>query len=148
MFPSKQKTIKNMFSSDKLKKVEKVISKFFLINEGICHSKESRGIREANDDGGEDVRVLFSSNSGDGEDGDDDYDGGGDNNGGNNGADRETYNLEGHMQVLNLTSSQHYGLGYGYDHIPQLDRSSSTILISLLIAWIMIMMILCLIAIQ
>ena len=77
------------------------------------------------------MRVLSSSNSDDGEDGDDDDggdgdDGGGgdDNNGGNNNTNRGTYSLEGHMQGLCLTSSQHYGVGYGFDHRPQLEKSA------------------------
>ena len=80
MFSSKQKTIKSMFSSKSVKKVEKVISKFFLFNEGIRRSEESRDIREADDDG---------------EDGDDDGDGSDDNNGGNNAAYGETYGIGG-----------------------------------------------------
>ena len=107
-----------MFSLDRLKKVEKVISKFFLFNEDIRHSEESRGIREADgDDGGEDVRVLSNSSSNDGEDGNDNDDDDGnddgngsggddDNNGGNNSVDGGTYRLEGHMQGLSLTSGQ------------------------------------------
>ena len=98
MFSSKQKTIKSMFSSDIFKNVEKIISNFFF-NEGIRRSEESRGTREADDDGGEDVRVLSSissddENGDDNDDGDgsDEGDGGGgddDNNGGNNSADGE-----------------------------------------------------------
>ena len=61
-----------MFSSKSVKKIEKVISKFFLFNEDIHRNEKSRGIREVDDDGGgEDVRVLSSSSSDDGEDGDD-----------------------------------------------------------------------------
>ena len=41
----------------------------------VCRSEESRGIREAGDDGcGEDVRILSSSSRDDGEDGDDNDD--------------------------------------------------------------------------
>ena len=84
MFSSKHKAIKGMFSLKSAKKVEKVISKFFLFNEGIRCSEKSRAIREACD--GEDVRVLSSSSSDDGEDTDDaddndGSDGGNDNNG-------------------------------------------------------------------
>ena len=94
MFSSKQKIIKSMFSLKSVKKVEKVISKLFLFNEGIRRNEKSRGIREVDDDG-EDVRFLSSSSSNDGEDGDnnddgDSSDGGGgddDNNRGNNSAD-------------------------------------------------------------
>ena len=142
-----------MFSSDRFKKVEKVISKFFFFNEGIHHSEESRGIRETNnDDGGKDVRILSSSSSDDGEDGDDndDNDGSGgddDNNEGNNSADRGTYSLEGHMQMLSLTSGQHYDVTYVYDYRPQLERCTSTRSVYLLTAE-MIMMILCFIIIQ
>ena len=60
MFSSKKKTIKRMSSSDKFKKVRKAFSKF-LFNESIRCSEKSRGIREADDDDGEDVRVLSSS---------------------------------------------------------------------------------------
>jgi len=72
-----------MLSSDILKKVGKVISKFFLFNESIRRSEKSRDIKEADydDDDGEDVRVLFSSSSDDGEDDDDDNDGDGSNDG-------------------------------------------------------------------
>jgi len=56
--------------------------------------RKIRGTREADDDS-EDVRVLFSSNSDDGEDGDDDGDGSDDNNGGNNAAYGETYGVGG-----------------------------------------------------
>ena len=97
-------------------------------------SEESRGIREADDDG-EDVRVLSNSSSDDSENGDDNDDGddsdvgdgsgGNDNNGGNNSDDRGTYSLESHTQGLSLTSNQHYGVGYGYDYRPQLERSTS-----------------------
>ena len=55
------------------------------------------------------MRVLFNSNSDDGDDNDDgdgsNSGGSGDNNGGNNGDDRGTYSLEGHMQALSLTPS-------------------------------------------
>jgi len=30
------------------------------------------------------------------------------------------------MQILYLTSCQHYNVGYDYDHRPQLERSAST----------------------
>ena len=117
-----------MLSSDTFKKIDKAILKFSLFNESIRRSEESRGVREAENDDGEDVRVLSSSNSDDGEYSDDDYDGGGvnDNNGGNNNVDGGTYSLECHIQELSLTSSQHYGVGYGYSHRPQLERSAST----------------------
>ena len=122
MFPSKQKTIKSMFSSKGIKKVEKDISKFFLFNEDIHCSEENRSIIEADDDGGDkDVRVLSNSSSDDGEDGDDNDDGDGsggddDNNGGNNSADKGTYSLEGYMQILSLTSDQYYGVTYDHDY--------------------------------
>ena len=61
MFPSKQKIIKSMFSSNKFKNVEKFISKFFFLNEGIHRSEKSKDVREADDDDGKDVRVLSSS---------------------------------------------------------------------------------------
>jgi len=41
-------------------------------------------------------------------------------------ANGETYSLEGHMQMLSLTSGQHYGVTYIYDYRPQLERSTST----------------------
>ena len=61
MFPSKQKTIKSMFSLNRLKKVRKAISKFFLFNEDIRHIEDSKDVREADDDccGGENVRVFI-----------------------------------------------------------------------------------------
>ena len=81
------------------------------------------------------MRVLSSSSSDDGEDGDDDDgdssdggDGGGgddDNNEGNNSTNGGTYSLEGHMQMLSLTSCQHYGVTYVYDYKPQLERYMS-----------------------
>ena len=73
-----------MFLWDIFKKVKKVISKFFLFNEGIRRSEESRGIRQADDGGGEDVRVLSNSNSDDGDDNNGGEGGGGDDD--NNGA--------------------------------------------------------------
>ena len=80
------------------------------------------------------MRVLSSSDSDDGDDNDDSDgsdggDGGGgddDNNEGNNSADGGTYSLEGHMQMLILTSGQHYGVTYVHDYRSQLDRSMST----------------------
>ena len=79
------------------------------------------------------MRVLSSSNSDDSEDGNDNDDsdgsdggGGDDNNEGNNSADRGTYSLESHMQMLSLTSGQHYGVTYVYDYRPQLERFTST----------------------
>jgi len=94
-----------MFSSDKFIKVGKVISKFFLFNEGICRSEKSKGVREAVDDDGKNVRILSSSSSADDKDNDDDGDGDGDdggsadddNNRGNNGADGGIYSLKGYM---------------------------------------------------
>ena len=83
-----------MFSSDKFKKVEKIISKFFLFNEGIRRSEKSRGVREADDGGGKDARVLSNSNSEDG-DNDDSDDGDDDNNGGNNCIEGGTYSCRG-----------------------------------------------------
>jgi len=80
------------------------------------------------------VWVLCSSSSDDGEDGDDnDYNDGGngdggddDNNEGYNSTDGGTYSLEGHMQMLSLTSGQHYGVTYVHDYRPQLERYMST----------------------
>ena len=74
------------------------------------------------------MKVLSSSSSDDGDDNDDgkDSDGDDDNIGGNNSTDGETYNFEGHMQGLSLISSQHYGVTYVHDYIPQLERSTST----------------------
>jgi len=124
-----------MFSSKSVKKVEKAFSKFFIFNEGICRSEESRSIREIDDDdangGGKDVRVLSNPSSDGGEDGGDNddgdsSDGGDDNNGGNNSVDGGTYNLEGHIQELILTSDQHYCVGYDYDYRPQLEKFMST----------------------
>ena len=99
--------------------------------------------------------VLSSSTSDDGEDGDDNDDndggngGGGDddNNKGNNSADGGIYSFEDHMQILSLTLGQHYGVTYVHNYRPQLERSTSLVSVYLLIAEI-IMMILCLIAIQ
>ena len=115
MSSSKQKTIKSMFSSKSVKKVRKAISRFFLFNEGIHRSEESRSIRETDDDNGEDVRVLSSSSSDDDENGDDndDSDGGDgddDNNGDNNSDDGGTCSLEAHMPGLSLIACQHYGM--------------------------------------
>ena len=39
---------------------------------------------------------------------------------------RGYYSLECHMQGLDLTSCQHYGVRYGCGHRPQLERSAST----------------------
>ena len=36
------------------------------------------------------------------------------------------HNLEGRVQDLDLTSSRHYGMGYGYGQMPQLEKSAST----------------------
>ena len=76
------------------------------------------------------MRVLSSSISDDGEDGDnDDSDGGSgddDNNECNNSTDEGTYSLKGHIQMLSLTSDQHYGLTYIHNYRPQLERSTST----------------------
>jgi len=36
------------------------------------------------------------------------------------------HSLEGYMHGLCLTSDQYYGVGYGYVHEPQLERSVST----------------------
>ena len=79
------------------------------------------------------MRVLSSSSSDDGEGDDNDDsnggDGGGvddDNNEGNNSNGGGTYSLEGHMQMLSLTSSQYYGVTYVHDYRPQLERSTST----------------------
>ena len=92
--------------------------------------EESRGIRKADDDDDANVKILSSSTSDDGEDGDDnddsdDGDGGGggddDNNEGNNNTDGRTYSLEGHMQMLSLTSGQYYGVTYAHDYRPQLE---------------------------
>jgi len=94
MFSLKQKTIKNMFPSDNVKKNEKVISKFFLFKEGIHRSEENKDVREADDDVGENVRVLSNSNSDDDKDGDDDGDDDNDNNGGHNDAYGRTYGLD------------------------------------------------------
>ena len=78
---------------------------------------------------------LSSSSSDDGEDDNDDCDGndggnggGGDddNNGGNNSANGGSYSLEGHMQLLSLTSGQDYCVRYVHDYRPQLERSTST----------------------
>ena len=92
----------------------------------------------SNDDGGdEDVRVLSNSSSDDGEDSDDNDDSDGsnggdggsgddDNNEGNNSVDGETYSLEGHMQMLSLTSSQQYDVTYVHEYRSQLERSTST----------------------
>ena len=96
MFPSKQKTIKDTFSSDKFKKVEKIISKFFLFDESICHSEKSWSVREAHDDDGENVRVLSSSSSDDGEDGDND-----DGDGGDGGDD-----IDGKMVMMTIMGQQ------------------------------------------
>ena len=71
MVLSKQKTIKSMFLSKGIKKVEKDILKFFFFNEDIHCSEESRGVREAYDDDGKDERILSSSSSDDDENGDD-----------------------------------------------------------------------------
>ena len=38
----------------------------------------------------------------------------------------EELSLEGYMQGLSLTSSQHYGVGYGYVYRPQLERFTNT----------------------
>jgi len=43
---------------------------------------------------------------------------------------RSYHNLEGHMQDLDLTSGQYYGMRYGYGQMPQLKRSASTSQIS------------------
>ena len=77
------------------------------------------------------MRVLSSSSSNDGEDVDDndDSDGGSgddDNNEGNNSTDGGTYSLERHMQMLSLTSGQHYGVTYVHDYRPQFERYMST----------------------
>ena len=77
------------------------------------------------------MRVLSSSSSDDGEDGDDndDHDGSSgddDNNEGTNSTDEGTYSLKGHIQMLSLTSGQHYGVTYIHDYRPQLERSTST----------------------
>ena len=59
----------------------------------------------------------------------DDNDGGGgddDNNEGNISTNGGTYSLERHMQVLSLTSGQHYGVTYVHDYRPQLERYMST----------------------
>ena len=80
------------------------------------------------------MRILSSSSSDDGEDGDDNDgsdggDGGGgdnDNNEGKNSANRGTYNLESHKQMLSLTLGQCYGVTYVHDYRPQLERSTST----------------------
>jgi len=80
------------------------------------------------------VRILSSSTSDGGEDGDDndDNDGGDDGGGdddhneGNNSADEGTYSLKGHMQMLSLTSGQHYGVTYVHNYRPQLERYMST----------------------
>ena len=101
------------------------------------------------------MRVISSSSSDDGENGDDndDSDGGDgdggddDNNEGNNSADGGTYSLEGHMQMLSLTSSQHYGVTYVHDYKSQLERSTSASIVYLLTAEMIMMMILCLISI-
>ena len=60
------------------------------------------------------MRILSSSSSDDGEVGfdNDDNDGGDDNDESNNSADGGTYSLEGHMQMLSLTSGQYYGVTY------------------------------------
>ena len=107
MFTSKQKSIKSMFSSKSVKKVEKVISKFFLFNEGIRRSEENRNIRETDgDDGGEYVRVLFSFSSDDGEDGDDNDDGDGsddcDGSGGDDDNNRTTIVLMEELIILKV----------------------------------------------
>ena len=68
-------------------------------------------------------------------------DGSDNNNGGNNNVDGRTYSLEGHIQGLSLTSSQHYGVEYGYDHKSQLERSTRPVLLSLLIIGMIMMMI-------
>ena len=80
------------------------------------------------------MRILSSSTSNDGEDGDDndDSDGGDgdsgddDNNEDNNSTDEGTYSLKCHIQMLSLTSGQHYGVTYIHDYRPQLERSMST----------------------
>ena len=132
MFSSKQKT--KACSHRRVKKVRKFILKFF--------SEVSTGVRDRDDDDGEDERVLSCSSIDNGEHVDD-YDDnksdgssvGDDNNKGNNDADRGTYgvadsqrvsaiswdlkySLEGHMQDLSLT--------YDHGHRPQLYRSTST----------------------
>ena len=79
------------------------------------------------------MRILSSSSSDDGEDGDDNDDSDGDdddsgddnNNEGNNSTDEETYSLKGYIQMLSLTSNQHYGVTYIHDYILQLKRSTS-----------------------
>ena len=77
------------------------------------------------------MRVLSSSSTDDGDDGDDNDDsdddyGVDDNNEGNNSADGGTYSLEGHMQMLSLTSGQYYGVTYVHDYRLQLKRFTST----------------------
>ena len=79
------------------------------------------------------MRVLFNSSGDDGEDGDDNNDsdggdggGGDDNNEDNNSTDGRIYSLKGHVQILSLTSGQHYGVPYIHDYRPQLERFTST----------------------
>ena len=43
-----------------------------------------------------------------------------------NSADGGTYSFEGHMQMLSLTSDQHYGVTYVHDYKPQLEIYMST----------------------
>ena len=79
------------------------------------------------------MRVLSSSSS-DGEDGDDnddsdDSDGGSgddDNNEDKNSTDEGTYSLKGYIQMLSLTSGQHYVVTYVHDYRPQFKRYMST----------------------
>ena len=49
-----------------------------------------------------------------------------DNSESNNSADGGTYSFEGHMQMLSLTSSQHYDMTYVHEYRPQLERYMST----------------------
>ena len=70
------------------------------------------------------MRILSSSSSDDGENGDDNDDSDGDdggngdddNNERNNNTDEGTYSLKGHIQMLSLTSGQHYGVTYVHDY--------------------------------
>jgi len=89
-----------MFASKSVKKVRKFISKFL--------SKVSTGVRDVNDDAGEDVRVLSRSSLDDGED---DVDNGDDNerNGGSVIDDNNEDNNDAHREVYGVGESQRVG---------------------------------------